>query len=120
MTRIERIDADLFGFIRDDPRPSASSAFNWRVLCREHQYLSWRTRMARTRSIVAIAVMPTLALALALGTMTIAPAQEPPPPINPAPNRGPDEGRGPFKILVIRGAILIDGRSEERRVGKEC
>jgi imidazolonepropionase-like amidohydrolase len=33
----------------------------------------------------------------------------PPPRINPAPNRGPDEGRGPFKTLVIRGAILIDG-----------
>jgi imidazolonepropionase-like amidohydrolase len=27
----------------------------------------------------------------------------------PAPNRGPDEGNGPFKTLVIRGAILIDG-----------
>jgi imidazolonepropionase-like amidohydrolase len=33
----------------------------------------------------------------------------PPPQLNPAPNRGPDEGRGPFKTLVIRGAILIDG-----------
>jgi imidazolonepropionase-like amidohydrolase len=37
--------------------------------------------------------------------------QDPPPPpqISPAPNRGPDEGRGPFKTLIIRGAILIDG-----------
>jgi imidazolonepropionase-like amidohydrolase len=33
----------------------------------------------------------------------------PPPQINSAPNRGPEEGRGPFKTLVIRGAILIDG-----------
>jgi imidazolonepropionase-like amidohydrolase len=33
----------------------------------------------------------------------------PPPQINAAPNRGPEEGRGPFKTLVIRGAILIDG-----------
>jgi imidazolonepropionase-like amidohydrolase len=65
--------------------------------------------MTRTRSIVVIAVMPALALALALGAMTIAQAQEPPPRINPAPNRGPDEGRGPFKTLVIRGAVLIDG-----------
>jgi imidazolonepropionase-like amidohydrolase len=65
--------------------------------------------MTRTRSIVVIAVMPALALALALCAMTIAPAQEPPPRINPAPNRGPDEGRGPFKTLVIRGAVLIDG-----------
>src|SRR5262247_2425683 len=55
-----------------------------------------RIRMTRTRSIVTIAVTPTLALALALGAMTIAPAQEPPPPVNPAPNQGPDEGRGPF------------------------
>jgi imidazolonepropionase-like amidohydrolase len=29
--------------------------------------------------------------------------------IVPAPARGGDEGRGPFKTLVIRGAILIDG-----------
>jgi imidazolonepropionase-like amidohydrolase len=65
--------------------------------------------MTRTRSIVVIRVMPALALALALGGMTVAPAQEPPPQINPAPNRGPDEGRGPFKTLVIRGAVLIDG-----------
>jgi imidazolonepropionase-like amidohydrolase len=30
-------------------------------------------------------------------------------PLTPAPNRRPDEGRGPFKTLAIRGAILIDG-----------
>jgi imidazolonepropionase-like amidohydrolase len=30
-------------------------------------------------------------------------------PLNAAPNRRADEGRGPFKTLVIRGAILIDG-----------
>jgi imidazolonepropionase-like amidohydrolase len=29
--------------------------------------------------------------------------------ITPAPARGADEGKGPFKTLVIRGAILIDG-----------
>ncbi len=65
--------------------------------------------MTRTRSIIAIAVTPALALTFALSSMTTALAQEPPPQINPAPNRGPDEGRGPFKILVIRGAMLIDG-----------
>ncbi|HEY5615431.1 MAG TPA: amidohydrolase family protein [Bacteroidota bacterium] len=27
----------------------------------------------------------------------------------PAPNRRPDEGKGPFKTLVIRGVILING-----------
>lgn len=30
-------------------------------------------------------------------------------PLNPAPARRGDEGKGPFKTLVIRGAILIDG-----------
>jgi hypothetical protein len=30
-------------------------------------------------------------------------------PLTPAPNRRADEGRGPFKTLVLRGAILIDG-----------
>ena len=29
--------------------------------------------------------------------------------LQPAPNRRPDEGRGPLKTLVIRGAMLIDG-----------
>jgi hypothetical protein len=32
MTRIERIGADLFSFVRDNPRPSASSVFYWRIL----------------------------------------------------------------------------------------
>jgi imidazolonepropionase-like amidohydrolase len=53
----------------------------------------------------------TLALALTSSPTpdTGAVAQELPPQVNPAPNRAPDEGRGPFKTLVIRGAILIDG-----------
>ncbi len=29
--------------------------------------------------------------------------------VQPAPNRGPDEGMGPFTRLIIRGATLIDG-----------
>jgi imidazolonepropionase-like amidohydrolase len=29
--------------------------------------------------------------------------------LRPAPNRRADEGKGPFKTLVIRGAMLIDG-----------
>jgi imidazolonepropionase-like amidohydrolase len=37
------------------------------------------------------------------------PAGRPRETLNPAPNRGGDEGRGPFKTLVIRGAMLIDG-----------
>ena len=47
------------------------------------------------------------ALALAAGLA----AQTPPPrdPLTPAPTRGSGDGAGPFKTLVIRGAILIDG-----------
>jgi hypothetical protein len=37
-------------------------------------------------------------------------AQQPPPSsLTPGPNRQADEGRGPFKTLVVRGAILVDG-----------
>ena len=40
------------------------------------------------------------------------PAAPPPPdrdPLTPAPNRPAGEGSGPFKTLVIRGAMLVDG-----------
>jgi imidazolonepropionase-like amidohydrolase len=37
------------------------------------------------------------------------PADQDRPKVNPAPARRADEGQGPFKTLVIRGAILIDG-----------
>jgi imidazolonepropionase-like amidohydrolase len=33
----------------------------------------------------------------------------PPESLTPAPARGGDEGKGPFKTLVLRGAFLIDG-----------
>jgi imidazolonepropionase-like amidohydrolase len=36
-------------------------------------------------------------------------SQDRPPQLASAPNRKPDEGRGPFKSFVIRGATLIDG-----------
>jgi imidazolonepropionase-like amidohydrolase len=65
--------------------------------------------MSRISFIAALVIPLGFALSLDLIPMTDAHAQEPPPQINPAPNRGPDEGRGPFKTLVIRGAILIDG-----------
>jgi imidazolonepropionase-like amidohydrolase len=29
--------------------------------------------------------------------------------VQPAPDRGPDEGQGPFDRLILRGAIVIDG-----------
>jgi imidazolonepropionase-like amidohydrolase len=58
-----------------------------------------------------------IAAILALTGTTVPSAQRPPQPappaeretLLPAPPRRPDEGRGPFKTLVIRGAILIDG-----------
>src|SRR5919197_2137357 len=30
-------------------------------------------------------------------------------PLTPAPNRAPGEGLGPYKTMVVRGAMLIDG-----------
>ena len=29
--------------------------------------------------------------------------------VRPAPDRGPDEGDGPYDRLILRGAIVIDG-----------
>src|SRR5262249_31761240 len=63
-----------------------------------YYHSTWRIEMSRLRMIIALAII-----------LISARAQEPPPPINPAPNRAADEGRGPFKTLVIRSAILIDG-----------
>ena len=40
---------------------------------------------------------------------------QPPPQLEPAPDRGPDEGAGPFGTLVIRGATLIDGTGARPR-----
>jgi imidazolonepropionase-like amidohydrolase len=60
--------------------------------------------------------MRTIRNALLLGGAALAlagslAAQTPPQrdPLNASPNRGANEGAGPFKTLVIRGAILIDG-----------
>ena len=74
--------------------------------------------MRKTRLISLVAI--TLALALTGGSSLVAqqaqrPAQAPAAQaprgesLIPAPNRGPGEGFGPFKTMVIRGAILIDG-----------
>jgi hypothetical protein len=60
--------------------------------------------MRRFRFILLIALA---AVSLAWGRA----AQEAPPrdPLTPAPNRANDDGVGPFKTLVIRGATVIDG-----------
>src|SRR5438093_8719410 len=58
-----------------------------------------------------------LVLALAVGRALIAQSPTQPleqsglqrDPLRPAPNRAPGEGLGPYKTMVIRGAMLIDG-----------
>ncbi|HEV3486818.1 MAG TPA: amidohydrolase family protein, partial [Vicinamibacterales bacterium] len=39
----------------------------------------------------------------------VAPQETERDPLTPAPDRRPDEGKGPFKTLVIRAAMLVDG-----------
>ncbi|MEO8501872.1 MAG: amidohydrolase [Vicinamibacteria bacterium] len=48
-------------------------------------------------------------VALAASPGRPAAAQERSDQLRPAPNRRPDEGKGPFKTMVIRGGMLIDG-----------
>jgi imidazolonepropionase-like amidohydrolase len=63
------------------------------------------------RKAASVSLLPLVfALAASFGGRA-AQAQDDPPRerLTPAPARGRDEGRGPFKTLVIRGAILIDG-----------
>lgn len=57
------------------------------------------------------------ALCLCVLPWTSATAQEPPRRrhVQPAPDRGPDEGEGPFERLVIRGGILVDGTGAPAR-----
>jgi imidazolonepropionase-like amidohydrolase len=65
------------------------------------------------RSLCAATVLATVLVAAGIQQPVALEAQAPAasqkPPINPAPSRGADEGRGPFKTFVIRNAILIDG-----------
>jgi len=80
--------------------------------------------MSRTRTLlVSVACAATSAIVATTGSLvpgggqTAAPAQVAQPPRQPgadggltaAPNRRADEGKGPFKMLVIRGVTLIDG-----------
>ncbi len=50
--------------------------------------------------------MKKLALSLFAWTLTATVFAQ---TLNPAPDRRPDEGEGPFERLIIRGAIMIDG-----------
>ena len=64
-------------------------------------------------------ILPALLTAVLLIAWTVVFAQAPTQPLaeqplqretlNPAPNRASGEGAGPFKTMVIRGAMLIDG-----------
>ncbi|HET9529648.1 MAG TPA: amidohydrolase, partial [Blastocatellia bacterium] len=77
--------------------------------------------MLKRRPMTLAGLAVIFALAQGLIPLTLAKQQQPQqqsqqerseqrqPQITPAPNRKADEGRGPFKTFMIRGAILIDG-----------
>ena len=77
--------------------------------------------MARFGSILARTATPTLTLMFALNAL-MAVAQDPPPPpqVNPAPNRGAGEGRGPFKTMVIRYNTYGFGNIHEMELLQEA
>ena len=64
------------------------------------------TTRSAALSCAAIALCASLSAAQNPAPSAPPPARE---PLNRAPARRSDEGRGPFKTLVMRGAILIDG-----------
>jgi imidazolonepropionase-like amidohydrolase len=65
---------------------------------------------------VAVVVLVAIAgLASGLSSTAGRAVAQPPPQLVPAPDRGADEGAGPFGTLVIRGATLIDGSGAEPR-----
>src|SRR5262249_7454667 len=68
-------------------------------------------RLRPSRSIlIAVAVLGTSAMLLAQNPLQ--PLAEQPiqrETLNPAPNRANGEGFGPYKTMVVRGAMLIDG-----------
>ena len=68
---------------------------------------------------IALAAVPAAVVAVAValvvglsGSSGDAIAQ-PPPQLQPAPERQPGEGAGPFNTLVVRGATMIDGTGAE-------
>ena len=68
---------------------------------------------------IALAAVPAAVVAAAValvvglsGSSGDAIAQAPP-QLQPAPERQPGEGAGPFNTLVIRGATMIDGTGAE-------
>jgi hypothetical protein len=70
---------------------------------------------------LALAAVPAagaataVALAIGLSGPSGDAVAQPPPQLQPAPDRAPGEGAGPFETLVIRGATLIDGTGAKPR-----
>src|SRR6185436_7174346 len=70
--------------------------------------------MLKKVGILAVAAAVTVAVPLVAQQQRPPAANQPPAAapeetLRPAPNRRADEGKGPYKTLVIRGATLIDG-----------
>ena len=70
--------------------------------------------MRTLRLVRTLAAIPALALALALTAPTTltSPAQaqdQERPRMQGAPDRGADEGQGPYDRLILRGVTVIDG-----------
>ena len=67
----------------------------------------------RISSVCAALALALLASASGRALLAQSPVQNNPAlqrdPLNPAPNRASGEGFGPYRTMVIRGAILIDG-----------
>jgi len=66
------------------------------------------TTTPRVLTLAGSLLFATLVYASGVGT-DIAAQQAPRESLKGAPDRRPDEGKGPFKTLVIRGVTLIDG-----------
>src|SRR5688572_15303119 len=64
-------------------------------------------------AVPAAVVAVAIALVVGLSGSPRGAIAQPPPQLQPAPDRQPGEGAGPFDTLVIRGATLIDGTGAE-------
>ena len=77
--------------------------------------------MLKKAGILAVAAALSVAAPLVAQQQQRPPAATPPratvpdETLRPAPNRRTDEGKGPYKTLVIRGAMLIDGTGAPAR-----
>jgi imidazolonepropionase-like amidohydrolase len=63
----------------------------------------------RNGRLCSLAAMALAAIVGTILTPSVPVRAQEEPKLAPTPPRGPDDGKGPFGTLVIRGAILIDG-----------